>query len=106
LIKLGVPEVDIELFGAGISNTYEEGCALRDWTIRNQARSVIVPTEIFSSRRVRWMLTRALANTGTALQIQALDHPAYNSMNWWKSHNGLIAFQNEVIKCFYYRFCY
>jgi hypothetical protein len=98
LIKLGVPEADIETFGSEISTTYEEADALREWAIRAHARSIIVPIEIFSSRRVRWTLTQALAGTGTEIQIQALDQPAYNYTNWWKTHIGLIAFQSEVIK--------
>ena len=106
LIKLGVPEVDIETFGSEMSTTYEEADALRDWAIRTHARSIIVPTEIFPSRRVRWMLTQALAGTGTEIQIQALDQPAYNHANWWKTHDGFIGFQNEVIKYLYYRYRY
>jgi uncharacterized SAM-binding protein YcdF (DUF218 family) len=106
LIKLGVPEADIETFGSEISTTYEEAGALREWAIRAHARSIIVPIEIFSSRRIRWTLTQALAGTGTEIQIQALDQPAYNYTNWWKTHIGLIAFQSEVIKYLYYRYRY
>jgi hypothetical protein len=31
LMKLGVPETDIETLGIAISTTYDEGQALRDW---------------------------------------------------------------------------
>jgi uncharacterized SAM-binding protein YcdF (DUF218 family) len=106
LTRLGVPEADIENLGAGISTTYEEANALRDWAIRNHARSVIVPTEGFSSRRVRWIMTQALAGTGTAVQLQALAEPDYSYADWWKTDKGLIAFQNEVIKYLYYRYRY
>jgi uncharacterized SAM-binding protein YcdF (DUF218 family) len=106
LIKLGVPETDIETLGIPISNTYGESQALRDWVIRTHARSVIVPTEAFSSRRVRWTLTEALAGTGTSVQIQTLNYPAYSYVDWWKTDTGLIAFQNEVMKYLYYRFKY
>src|SRR5229473_252648 len=51
LRKLGVPDMAIEPFGANLTNTYEEALALRDWVTRTGARSVIVPTEIFSARR-------------------------------------------------------
>jgi uncharacterized SAM-binding protein YcdF (DUF218 family) len=102
LMKLGVPETDIEFFGIAVLNTHDEARALRDWAIRNHAGSVIVPTEAFSSRRVRWTLTQALAGTGTSVQIQSLDYPA----GWWKADKGLIAFQNEIIKYLYYRYRY
>ena len=103
LIELGVPESDIDTFGTDLANTYEEGNALRDWAVHSHARGVIVPTEIFSSRRVRWVLTRALAGTGTDIQIQTLKPPKYNQADWWKTDHGLSAFQTEVLKYIYYR---
>jgi uncharacterized SAM-binding protein YcdF (DUF218 family) len=106
LIKLGVPEADIETLDTTMSTTYGESRALRDWVIRTHARSVIVPTEAFSSRRVRWTLTEVLAGTGTSVQIQALDYPDYSYLGWWKANTGLIGFQNEVMKYLYYRYKY
>jgi hypothetical protein len=49
------------------------------------------------------MLTRALAGTGTTVQIQALEDATYDRDGWWKSHHGLISFQNELFKYIYYR---
>jgi uncharacterized SAM-binding protein YcdF (DUF218 family) len=106
LIKLGVPETDIETLGNALSSTFEEGQVLRDWAIRNHARSVIVPTEAFSSRRVRWTLTHALAGTGASVQIQMVDYPDDSYVTWWKTHGGIIEFQNEVMKYLYYRYKY
>jgi uncharacterized SAM-binding protein YcdF (DUF218 family) len=106
LIKLGVPETVIETFGSELSNTYEETAALREWAVRNHAKSVIVPTDVFSSRRVRRAVMNALAGTGTAVQVDALDHLAYKHADWWKNPYGVISFQNEVIKYVYYRVKY
>jgi uncharacterized SAM-binding protein YcdF (DUF218 family) len=106
LIKLGVPDSDIETLGIAVSTTYEEAQALREWAIRNHAASVIVPTEGFASRRVRWTLAQALAGTGTVVQIQALDNPAHYHAGWWKTDQGLIAFNSELIKYLYYRYRY
>ena len=107
LIKLGVPETDIETFGNDLANTYEEGNALREWAVHSHARGLIVPTEIFSSRRVRWVLTRALAGTDTDIQIQTLEPLKYYSQaDWWKTNSGLSAFRSEVLKYIYYRFKY
>jgi uncharacterized SAM-binding protein YcdF (DUF218 family) len=106
LIKLGIPETVIETFGYQLSNTYEEAAALREWVARSHAKSLIVPTDVFSSRRVRLVVTNALAGTGTAIQIDALDQPEYTRSNWWKTNLGLIAFQNELMKYVYYRIKY
>ena len=106
LIKLGVPETDIETIGNALSSTFEEGQSLREWAIRSHARSIIAPTEAFSSRRVRWTLTQALAGTGASVQLQMLDYPDDSYVTWWKTDQGLIAFQNEVMKYLYYRYRY
>jgi uncharacterized SAM-binding protein YcdF (DUF218 family) len=105
LLKLGVPETAIESFGSNLSNTYEEARALRDWAARTGARSILVPTEIFPARRVRWTLYRVFPEEVT-VRVPALDPLDYHRSNWWKSEGGLIGFQNEVIKYIYYRFKY
>ena len=108
LLKLGVPEADIETFGTEVSSTYEEAEALREWAIRVHAKNIIIPIEMFTSRRVRWTLTHTFAGTGTSVQIQVItpDSRDYNQSNWWRSHSGLIAFQSEVLKYLYYRWVY
>jgi uncharacterized SAM-binding protein YcdF (DUF218 family) len=105
LLMLGVPETAIETFGSGLSNSYEEALALRGWATRAGARSIIVPTEIFAARRLRWMLHRVFADDVT-IRVPALDPLDYRRDNWWRNEAGLIGFQNEVIKYAYYRFKY
>jgi uncharacterized SAM-binding protein YcdF (DUF218 family) len=102
LLKLGVPEGDIETFGADLSSTREEALALRDWAAREKVRSVILPTEIFAARRLRWMLHRVFGND-LVIQVPALDPPEYRDDDWWRHEQGIITFQNELIKYVYYR---
>src|SRR5262249_20485361 len=106
LLNLGVPETAIETFGFGVQNSYQEVVALRQWAVHNHTHSIIVPTEAFSSRRVRWVLEHEFAGTGIKVQVPALDPPDYTAHDWWRSHQGLIGFQNEVIKYVYYRLKY
>ncbi len=104
LIELGVPSAAIELFGAALSSTYEEAVALREWALRTHAHRLIVPTEAFSSRRVRWVLERELAGTETQVQVPVLEHPAYSRSEL--SKNAFTAFQLELMKYLYYRLRY
>jgi uncharacterized SAM-binding protein YcdF (DUF218 family) len=106
LTELGVPETAIETFGTDLSSTFEESIALREWVERNHAMRIIVPTEVFSSRRVKWMLERTLAGTGAQVRVPALESYEYSRDEWWRKEQGLIAFQTEVVKYFYYRFKY
>jgi uncharacterized SAM-binding protein YcdF (DUF218 family) len=106
LLKLGISPDAIDGFGADLSNTRQEAVALRAWADRAEARSLIVPTEIFSSRRVRWMLDQAFAGSGVRIEVPALDTSEYTRDDWWRHEQGLIAFQNEIIKYAYYRLKY
>jgi uncharacterized SAM-binding protein YcdF (DUF218 family) len=105
LIRLGVPESDIETFGSNLSNTRDEALALREWVERRGIRSIIVPAEIFSARRVRWTLRRVLGDQ-IIIHVPALEPAEYRRDDWWRHVRGLIEFQNEVIKYLYYRLSY
>lgn len=105
LLQLGVPVAAIHDFGAGLANTHEEALALRDWAAAHHLHTILVPTEIFSSRRVRWTLDHVLGDA-VAVSVPALDPPDYGAADWWRNEQGVISFQNEVIKYAYYRLHY
>jgi hypothetical protein len=89
-----VPASAIEIFGNALGNTYQEVFALRAWAERNNACSMIVPTEIFSARRVRWMLHRVFPSD-CVIRVVALN----SSQNRQDDRSGdITAFKTEVIK--------
>jgi uncharacterized SAM-binding protein YcdF (DUF218 family) len=106
LSKLGVPQQAIVEFGNGSSNTYEEARAVLDWARVSGARSLIIPTDIFTSRRIRWIFQRQLAPVGVRVMVQSVEPPEYTIDDWWRHESGIIEFQNEVIKYLYYRLKY
>lgn len=105
LLELGTPESAIEPFGHALRNTHQEALALRAWAEQHNLHSIIVPTEIFSTRRVRWMLRRAFPSE-FQIRVIALDAPDYRRDDWWGRTQGIAAFKNEVIKYLYYRLRY
>jgi hypothetical protein len=105
LRELGVPASAIETFGNDLANTHQEVLALQVWAERNNARSIIVPTEIFSTRRVRWMLHRAFGG-GLVIRVVALNPPQFRQDNWWRHPQGIIAFRTEILKYIFYRLSY
>jgi uncharacterized SAM-binding protein YcdF (DUF218 family) len=106
LIKLGVPASAISEFGDHPSNTYEEARALVEWAAQNRVQRIIVPTEIFTSRRVRWILRRELGKVGVDARIETLVPEFYNFDDWWERKSGLSDFASELIKYLYYRVWY
>jgi uncharacterized SAM-binding protein YcdF (DUF218 family) len=103
LLKLGVPEAAIETFGRANKSTKDEAAALREWTEGRGASTIIIPTEVFSARRVRWMFEREFAGQDVRILVPSYEPALYTRAEWWKTAAGLIAFQNEVIKYIYYR---
>ncbi|MBI1177181.1 hypothetical protein GC207_07045 [bacterium] len=54
------------------------------------------------TRRARWIFNRELRGTGTEIHIVPADPLRYNVTNWWQHEEGVVAFQNELIKSAYY----
>ena len=106
LLRLGVPADAIETFGAANRNTQDEAVALREWVKQNGVSAFIIPTEIFSARRVQFIFRRVLSEQTRRIEVLTLEPPQYTRANWWQTETGLIAFQNEVLKYLYYRFKY
>ena len=102
LLKLGVPLEAIITFGIDVSSFYEESLALRDWVRQSEAKDLLVPMDLFSARRARWLLSRVLSASGAQAAVIAVDPPEYTRGDWWRHEEGLISFQNEVIKFGYY----
>jgi hypothetical protein len=103
---LGVPDTAVEMFGQANESTRDEASALREWAEHHPTSVIVIPTEIFSSRRVRWIFEREFNGDSARFQIVAIEPHAYARGTWWKSRAGLIAFQNEVMKYLYYRLRY
>ncbi len=102
LEKLGVPDAAIEPFGSNLKDTYAEAVALHDWAKRTGARTILVPTDIFATRRLRWIMHHIFGNDALVL-VPAIDPPDYTRNDWWHNESGVITFQNEVVKYVYYR---
>jgi hypothetical protein len=105
LLKLGVPDAAIEVFGMENSNTEKEARALKDWTEQNVASVLIIPSDIFAARRVRWIFHRQFRRTGIRIEVPSFEED-FTRAGWWKTRAGVIAFQTEILKYIYYRFEY
>ena len=75
---------------------------MREWVRRSGARRLIVLTDPFHTRRVRWLYRKELEGTGVSITTMVAPHPRYTPANWWRHEEGLIDFQNEVVKFLYY----
>ena len=103
LIKLGVPETAIEMFGQANKSTRDEAVALREWANQRGISRIIIPTEAFEARRVRWIFHREFAGSSVGLEVTCFEAPP---AGWWKTSEGLFTFQSEIRKYLFYRLNY
>ena len=117
LLKLGVPASAIQTFGVANRSTRDEAVSLKEWAKLNLDASwrssgsenrfvFIIPSEIASARRVRWIFHREFYASSVIIQVPSFEPPDYTRTEWWKTQQGLIAFRNEFIKYIYYRLKY
>jgi hypothetical protein len=107
LLKLGVAPSAIESFGTANKTTRDEAIALKEWAERNAASVFIIPSEVFSARRVRWIFNRELSGSAITIEVPSFEQPRYYTRSeWWKTENGVMAFESELMKYVYYRLKY
>jgi len=106
LKKLGVAQGAVEIIGCDLSDTYQEALALRRWSSSTGARSLIVPTEYFSARRVRWITQRVFQGTGVRVRVPVISSLYYLQGDWWNHADAPLAFGREVMKYVGYRLVY
>ena len=106
LLNNNIPESAILAIGTNVTSTYDESRAVRAWARQTGATSIVITTELFHTRRARWIFRRELRDTPVKIYVAAVDPVRYKINNWWRNEEGLIQFQNEVIKSIYYWFEY
>lgn len=102
LERIGVPPSSIEPLGHDATSTYDEAQAARKWAGSHPSTHLIVPTDIFHTRRVKWTFERALRGTGVRVTVTAIENNYITANTWWRSEAGLTMFQNELLKMAYY----
>jgi hypothetical protein len=102
LLKHGVPSDAIGEFVFSPHSTYGEARGVLAWTKTNDAKSVIIPIDIFPSRRVRCIFNRELEWFGIHVTVLSISSPEYSVDNWWQHKDGRSHFRSELIKLAYY----
>jgi uncharacterized SAM-binding protein YcdF (DUF218 family) len=102
LLSNGVPETAMTMIGRSVNSTYDESKAVQAWVEKSGAKSIIIPTDVFHTRRVRWVFRKELRNTKAEIHVVAVVSPRYKISDWWQHEQGVVAFQNEIIKSVYY----
>ncbi|MBI4365523.1 MAG: YdcF family protein, partial [Deltaproteobacteria bacterium] len=92
--------------GHNVSSTYEEARAVREWAQQSGAKKIIFITEMFPSRRVRWIFDRQLAPLGVKVILRPYPGANFDFERWWQDQRGIAIFASETLKYLYYRLMY
>jgi uncharacterized SAM-binding protein YcdF (DUF218 family) len=102
LLKKSVPENAVFVINYDVASTHDECLAVRRWVDQNKPKRLIITTDLFHTRRVKWFFDKTLKGTGVEIRVDAVVPLNYNASDWWQHEDGLIGFQNEVVKFGYY----
>ena len=103
LLSNGVPETAMTMLGTNVASTYDESRAVRAWVQKSGAKSILITTDPFHTRRALWIYQKELRGLKTQVYVVPVDPVRYRTSDWWRHEEGVVAFQNEVIKYIYYR---
>lgn len=106
LVKLDVPTNSVFVPADLVTNSYDESIVVRRWAQTNGIKRMVIATDIFHTRRVRWLYGKELKGTGIQVAVDAVPMREYGVDDWWQHEQGVIAFQNEILKDAYYHLKY
>ena len=106
LLAQGVAETNLVAIGNRVASSHDEAMAVRDWAKQSGAKRLLIPTDLFHTRRARWLFEKELGGMSVAVIVTAVPTGQYTAANWWQNEEGLVSFQNEVIKYAFYRLKY
>ena len=100
----GVPRSAHEVIGRAVTSTHDEITAVRAWAEQHHARTILVPTDPFHTRRLSRLGRKLFSDSETRLLVTVVDPPGYRWQEWWRDERGIVAFQLEMIKSVLYTF--
>ena len=106
LVMKEVPALAIAVVPGVVHSTYDESIAVLNWAKTNNVKRLIVATDAFHTRRVRWLFRKELRPAGIQVEVDAVPVREYTAADWWQHDQGMVAFQNEILKYAYYRVKY
>jgi uncharacterized SAM-binding protein YcdF (DUF218 family) len=105
LIAQGVPAAAIFPLGHDVKNTRQEAASLHEWADRNGGSRFLVVTGLFQSRRALWIFRKELGGTDR-IRVVPVVPLNYEADKWWNDEQGVLEFQNEIVKYAWYRLKY
>lgn len=105
MIHNGVPAEAIDTLSSAHS-TQDESNEILQWCKAHSVDNITIISSAFHMRRVRMVFEDKFEDAGIRINFHGATAIDYNDHNWWKSEEGLIMTNNELVKLIYYVFKY
>jgi len=99
---MGVPEKSFQFIGNGVTSTYDEAVATKEFLKTNGYKSILLVTSKWHSKRAYLTFRSALKNDGVRVLIQASKYDTFRPDAWWMSNNGAELAFYEYVRLIYY----
>jgi uncharacterized SAM-binding protein YcdF (DUF218 family) len=103
LLKLQVPASNIVVCAETVISTRTECDAVLHWSKTNATRRIIIPLDMFHTRRARWIFRKILKSSHIDVKVEAIPDSRYSAADWWQHEETVVSFRTELIKYAYYR---
>lgn len=101
ILQSGVSDSSVVCIYNGTS-TQEEAQAVKAYCLLHQFKSIIVVSTYFHTARVKRVYSKFFDDSGITIIVRGAKSVHYDENQWWHSEEGLISFNNEWMKTFYY----
>jgi uncharacterized SAM-binding protein YcdF (DUF218 family) len=99
---MGIPEKSFQFIGNGVSSTYDEALATREFLKENGYKTILLVTSKWHSKRAYLTFRSALKDDGIKIVIQPSKYDAFRPDGWRKNENDAELVFYEYIRLIYY----
>jgi uncharacterized SAM-binding protein YcdF (DUF218 family) len=82
----------------GVTSTFDEAYDLRDYSLKNKFRHLIIVTDSYHTRRALLAFEKVMAGTGIRIEAAGAANDMFSEANWWQTDTGISAYIMEGIK--------
>lgn len=102
LVELGVPTSAIVVLEETVLSTMDEADGLTTWAVEHDARTIIVLSSRFHTRRVSLAFNRASEGRQIRWIVRAAEQDAFHPETWWTDRVQLLTGIVELQKLVFY----
>jgi len=99
---MGIPEESFRFIRNGVSSTYDEALATREFLKKNGYKSILIVTSKWHSRRAYLTFKSVIKDDGIKVWIYPSKYDTFDPNAWWKKETDAELVFYEYVRLIYY----